>query len=264
MQVASPPFEPHRHHPAYVMNSLHRDHQPIYQSAAQPTPSSASNSRKRKRIPQLPPVRYHTEREYDGRGELREILVIEDTPPPQLLATPVPSGTGLTPSISTIFSSSSAAGVRTRAQAAAAASQNDSLPPIQPPASSVNGAAPPAKRRKKETFADDTVGAGSSRHVNGNGAGPSSSSAYARKAIASRAYENTKQTAPGASAAASWAGQGSGGTESVRESQVSQASTQAQPVPSPVYDDKDGYYIITPNDMIGNPPRCEFQKFIRQ
>ncbi|KAG8864921.1 dual specificity protein kinase kns1 [Tulasnella sp. 330] len=277
-EVAPPPIH---HHPqyAYAMNPIQqREHnQPIYQSA-QPTPSLSqsqqSSTRKRKRAVPPPSVQYHTEKHYDDLGELREFLVIEDTPPPGGLAvTPAAhhstSTTGLTPSISTTFTSSG--GVRTRAQAAAAATQNESVPPSssQHALSLTNGGAPPAKRRKKETFADDTPVAGPSRqhqhhlngNANGNGAGPSG--AYARKAIASRAYENNKHTGPGGSAV-SWVGQGSGGTESVRESQVSQASTQAQPAPSPVYDDKDGYYIINANDVIGNPPRYRIIRLLGQ
>ncbi|KAG9005808.1 dual specificity protein kinase kns1 [Tulasnella sp. JGI-2019a] len=270
MQVAPPPIQHHSQYP-YAMNPMQQRDQPVYQSTVRPTPSalSQSSTRKRKRVVPQPSVQYHTEKHYDDLGELREFLVIEDTPPPGG-ATPAghhsTSATGLTPSISAAFSSSG--GVRTRAQAAAAATQNDSVPPLslQHASSSINGA-PPAKRRKKETFADDTPVAGPSRpqqhHVNGNGNGAGPSGAYARKAIASRAYENNKHTGPGGSAV-SWVGQGSGGTESVRESQVSQASTQAQPAPSPVYDDKDGYYIINANDVIGNPPRYRIIRLLGQ
>ncbi|KAG8896229.1 dual specificity protein kinase kns1 [Tulasnella sp. 403] len=230
------------------MNSLQQR-----QSTAQSTQNSSTtqSSRKRKRPPQ-PHVSYRSEYQSDQLGHLREYIVIEDTPPPDLPPShPLPPG--LAPSVSSVLTNG---GVRTRAQAAAAASVANSLPP--PSASSSAAAiAPPPKRRKKETFADSTPGA--TPQANGNGIAGPSSGAYARKAIAGRAYETHKQLP----AVSNWAHQGSGGTESVRASQASQASTQLQPA-SPVYDDKEGYYIINDNDVIGNPPRYRIIRLLGQ
>lgn len=234
------------------MSSIH-----TRQSTAQSIPNPSSTSRKRKR-PAQPQVSYRSEYQSDQAGQIREYIVIEDTPEPDGQVPPplhnLPPG--LAPTVSSVFTNG---GVRTRAQAAAAASIQSSIPPPSSAASSV--VPPPPKRRRKETFADSTPGTTTPvaprppQQLAANGSAPGPSGAYARKAIASRGYDAQKQLVHAGST--NWGqGGGSGGTESVRASLVSRASTQLQQPATPVYDDKEGYYIITPGDLIGN--RCEY------
>ncbi|KAG8993527.1 dual specificity protein kinase kns1 [Tulasnella sp. 427] len=247
MQVA-PPLPPmHHSHSFSSMSSIH-----TRQSTAQSIPNPPSTSRKRKR-PAQPQVSYRSEYQSDQAGQIREYIVIEDTPEPDGQA-PLPHHNlppGLAPTVSSVFTNG---GVRTRAQAAAAASSfQSSIPPPSSVASSV--LAPPHKRRRKETFADSTPGTATPvaprppQQLAANGTAPGPAGAYARKAIASRGYDTQKQLVHAGSNTTWGQGGGSGGTESVRASLVSRASTQLQ---QPVYDDKEGYYIINPGDLIGN------------
>ncbi|KAG8928430.1 dual specificity protein kinase kns1 [Tulasnella sp. 417] len=248
MQVAPPLSTIHQSHSFSSMSSIH-----TRQSTAQSIPNAQSTSRKRKR-PAQPQVSYRSEYQSDSAGQIREYIVIEDSPEPDGQVPPplhnLPPG--LAPTVSSVFTNG---GVRTRAQAAAAASIQSSIPP---PSSAASSAVPPPnKRRRKETFADSTPGTTTPvaprppqpLAANGSASGPSG--AYARKAIASRGYDAQKQLVHAGST--TWGqGGGSGGTESVRASLVSRASTQLQQPTTPVYDDKEGYYIITPGDLIGN------------
>lgn len=176
--------------------------------APQPPPAA---TRKRKRP--APNVAFHSVMEDDGRGHQREVVVIEDTPPPAAPTnvpspahTPIIAPFPTQPAYATRYAlahqyppppSSHASSTslapsappmplpprRTRAQAAAES------------AASTSGSrqlAPPApKRRKKET--ETPVGSvyesSLAPSVSISTAGPSSA-AYARKAIASKAYQN--------------------------------------------------------------------------
>jgi hypothetical protein len=114
--------------------------------AAMPTPP-APTARKRKRATNYS-VAYSEIKEFDAAGQARDVIVIEDTPPP---ATASPATSRASKAFSTSYQPTSLAGpVRTRARAAREAqamSANSSSSTIIAP--------PPLKKRKRET---DTVG----------------------------------------------------------------------------------------------------------
>ncbi|QRV89776.1 kinase domain protein [Ceratobasidium sp. AG-Ba] len=239
-----------------------------------PAPAPAQTTRKRKRAV-APNVAFHSVLEDDGRGHQREVVVIEDTPPPTqpVAAAPSPAHTPLIapfpaqpayltryaashqvsyppPPPSSHASSTSLAPSappmplpprRTRAQAAAASAAS----------SGSNQLAPPPKRRKKETQTETPTGSVYESSLAPSvsaipNAGPSSA-AYARKAIASKAYQNGFSA--GTATIKQWpvASIPPASTESVRESYSSQISTRPQ---STVCDDKEGHYIIKQDDII--------------
>ncbi|KAK7044225.1 serine threonine protein kinase CMGC group [Paramarasmius palmivorus] len=103
-----------------------------------PTPPVAA-TRKRKRAPQYT-VSYSEVQEVDSEGRLRDVIVIEDTPPPNTMSPATTIGGGHSvpyqPPVSTVS-------VRTRARAAAEAQA------MQSSSSSII-AAPPPKKRKRE------------------------------------------------------------------------------------------------------------------
>ncbi|KAG8925709.1 dual specificity protein kinase kns1 [Tulasnella sp. 419] len=264
MQAIHPPPVPPSNTIGYqYMTNHHHQHreQPSlshsHSQSAQPTPSamptmaSGSTTRKRKRAQQPQPlVHYRSEQHVDHMGRIREVIVIEDTPPPGQLQPPShPLPPGLATPVSSVYSN----GVRTRAQAAAAATAHQ-------PESSVTGSVPiippPNKRRKKEVFAEDTASTTT--------AGPSAATIRKQPvATATRTYNQQPIQQQQLLQQAAWGTQGSAGsggvgTESVRASQVSQASAQPQ---QPVCDDKEGYYIINKDDLIGTPGRY---RIIRQ
>ncbi|KZV84652.1 kinase-like protein [Exidia glandulosa HHB12029] len=151
-------------------------------------------------------------------GKLRDIIVIEDTPPPATTGTPSTvngGGGGGGPGQQTGY----VPPIRTRAQAAAAAALNSAQPP-------------PAKKRKREP-ADD--------------AGPSSA---------------LKKPVVGNGLVKHWATDSVAATEDVRvdchvppdsSSSLTQHPQSASSVAvkgPPPYDDKEGHYIVTPDDLI--------------
>ena len=249
MQVAPRPHPPHHSYSqAYPMDHL----QPSspQQSHHQSQSSQVATHRKRKRQGlNGSQVTYRSEYESDRFGEMREYIVIEDTPPPDLPGLNLPPGLAPTPSQASSVATSVKPKTRLQAQIAAAASGSQPLGPASSAESSGTFNAPPSKRRKRDTVDDTTPVA-----HNGAVAGPSTG-AHARKAMAGRAYES-QQLKPYPSGS-NWMNAGSGGgTESVRASQVSVASTQIQTPVTPSYDDKDGYYIITPGDLVKD--RCAY------
>lgn len=244
-------------------------------------PPPAPTTRKRKR-PVAANVAFHSVLEDDGRGHQREVVVIEDTPPPTHHALPPAPSPVHTPLIapfptqpayltryaashqvsyppappSSHASSTSLAPSappmplpprRTRAQAQAAAASAAS-------SSTSNQLAPPApKRRKKETQTQTQTPVGSvyesslAPSVSALPSAGPSSAAYARKAIASKAYQNGFSA--GTATIKQWpvAQLPSASADSVRESYSSQISTRPQ---STVCDDKEGHYIIKQDDII--------------
>ncbi|KAJ1307557.1 hypothetical protein OPQ81_001654 [Rhizoctonia solani] len=242
-------------------------------------PASASQSTTRKRKRPAPNVAFHSVIEDDGRGHQREVVIIEDTPPPT--APPnVPSPTN-TPVIAPFPTHQPAYATRyalahsyvppppsshasptslapsippvplpprrtTRAQAQAAANSaasSSTVPQLNPPASK--------RRRKENTTTTTQTGSTYESSITPSvteiqSAGPSAA-AYARKAIASKAYANG--FAAGTTSIKQWpvAQIPSASADSVRESYSSQVSTRPQ---STVCDDKEGHYIIKQDDII--------------
>ncbi|KAF8666655.1 dolichol kinase [Rhizoctonia solani] len=234
-----------------------------------PAPAPQAATRKRKRP--APNVAFHSVIEDDGRGHQREVVVIEDTPPPAAPAhVPSPSSTAATaqyghqsayatryalahsyvpPPPSSHVSSTSLAPSpmplpprRTRAQvAAASAASSSAIPQLNPPAT---------KRRRKDNTA--TTPAGSlyetslAPSVSALPTTGPSSAAFARKALASKAYQNGFNA--GTTSIKQWPTTvPSVSTESVRDSHSSQVSNRP---PSTVCDDKEGHYIIKQDDII--------------
>lgn len=112
-----------------------------------PTPpvASSSTTRKRKRNQQQYSVSYSEIQEVDHEGRLRDVIVIEDTPPPPATVSPAPTVSTATNGAYSMSHQPPLHGpIRTRARAAAEAQQ------LQSSASSSVMAAPAAKKRKRE------------------------------------------------------------------------------------------------------------------
>ncbi|KAG8733969.1 dual specificity protein kinase kns1 [Ceratobasidium sp. 423] len=221
-----------------------------------PAAGPQATSRKRKRP--APNVAFHSVLEDDGRGHQREVVVIEDTPPPTARGVPSPANTPViapfpthqpayatryalahpyvppppsSHASSTSLAPSAPPPPRTRAraaQAAASAGSSSALPQLNPPVS---------KRRRKDPATSTPAGSVFDSSLAPSlsaipSAGPSSA-AYARKAIASKAYRDGFNA----------------GTTSIKQwpSHSSQASARPQ---STVCDDKEGHYIIKQDDII--------------
>ena len=195
-------------------------------SNALPTPPVAS--RKRKRAHQYT-VSYSEVQEVDREGITREVIVIEDTPPPST-ASPATSRTHAysTSYQPPVFS----APVRTRARAAAEAQGNTS-------ASTSTAIFPPPPKKRRRDAVDETPRSAKKLITNGI---PTSAS---------------KQ----------WVSTNGAAAKGVRTSSLSTSSfnlfSQSRiffsPQSSndhPSCDDKEGHYIIVPDDMIAR--RCEF------
>ncbi|KDQ14812.1 hypothetical protein BOTBODRAFT_329994 [Botryobasidium botryosum FD-172 SS1] len=229
--------------------------------------------RKRKRIA-VPHVSYHTENHVDqSTGSVREVIVLEDTPPPSHLPPPhhqhLASSSSshihhYTPTSSLGPSSTYSNGVRTRAQAAAAMATT-TAPSVPSMLSTSVGSvdsysAPSVKRRRRDDAPSAPSGSGATARQAAAGGG-----ALARKAMAGRAYD---QHVTKASYNAGW---GSGShlqtTESARATSVQSVRQSHPQQQQPVIqgcDDKEGHYIINPNDMLGSPPRYRIIRLLGQ
>ncbi|THG95235.1 hypothetical protein EW026_g6381 [Hermanssonia centrifuga] len=190
VQHFAPPLLSQYTHPA-----LHRA--PNSNNSAMPTPPVPTRKRKR---PHQYTVSYSEVQEVDNAGRLREVIVIEDTPPPSTVS-PATTHTHL-------YSASYqppvySAPIRTRARAAAEA---------QALSASTSSAIPPAKKRRRDAI--DIVGT------------------VAKKQAANGHLQNIAGTTN-----KSWAS-GSG---------VATDDASKGTVPC---DDKEGHYIIVPDDMI--------------
>ncbi|KAG8746604.1 hypothetical protein FRC12_014249, partial [Ceratobasidium sp. 428] len=203
--------------PAMAYRPSYTHSQMLPPAPAPPPVTQATRKRKRAVVPN---VAFHSVIEDDGRGHQREVVVIEDTPPPAQPAAPAAPSPAHTPLIapyppqpayltryaashqvsypppppSSHASSTSLAPSappmplpprRTRAQAAAASAASSSSIQLAPPAS---------KRRKKETQTETPTASvyesSLAPSVSAIPSGGPSSAAYARKAIASKAYQN--------------------------------------------------------------------------
>jgi dual-specificity kinase len=196
-------------------------------SNALPTPPLAS--RKRKRAHQYA-VSYSEVQEVDREGVTRDVIVIDDTPPPST-ASPATSRTHA-------FSASYqppvfAAPVRTRARAAAEAQGNLSA------STSTAILPPPPKKRKREAL-DETPR--SARKPITNGVPPSATS---------------KQWASTNGAVLKDVSSCSASTSSFHLFSPARIFTSQSSTEHPSCDDKEGHYIIIPDDMIAR--RCTFR-----
>ncbi|KAG8724118.1 dual specificity protein kinase kns1 [Ceratobasidium sp. 395] len=264
--------------PAMVSYRSSYTHSQMLPSAPAPLPATQA-TRKRKR-PVVPNVTFHSVIEGDGHGHQREVVVIEDTPPPTQPTAPAAPSPAHTPPIapyppqpayltryaashqvsypppppSSHASSTSLAPsappmplppCSTRAQAAAASAASSSSNQLAPPAS---------KRRKKETQTETpTASVYESSLAPSVSAIPSGGplfAAYARKAIASKAYQNGFSA--GTATIKQWP------VASIPSASADSISTRPQ---STVCDDKEGYYIIKQDDIING--RCEFHRVVR-
>lgn len=142
--------------PQYTLASLNR--LPNGNLNAMPTPPVTTRKRKR---PQQFSVSYSEVQEVDSAGRLREVIVIDDTPPPSTIS-PATTHTQL-------YSASYqppvySAPIRTRARAAAEAQA------LSASTSSATIMLPVAKKRKRE-YGDDTgVAPKKTQTLNGAGA----------------------------------------------------------------------------------------------
>lgn len=124
--------------PAMPPMLYHHSAAGTHPQAALPTPPVAT--RKRKRAHQYT-VSYSEVQEVDSDGRLREVIVIEDTPPPPTTMSPSVTNNAFSASYQPPLYS---APIRTRARAAAEAQA------LSATASSSAVVAPPAKKRKRE------------------------------------------------------------------------------------------------------------------
>jgi hypothetical protein len=128
--------------------------------AAMPTPPTQP-ARKRKRAANAITVSYSEIKEYDASGASRDVIVIDDTPPPAT-ASPASTTNGgrgrgtatrASKQFSTSYQPTSLAGpVRTRARAALEAQASASSS-----SSTVHAAAPPPPKKRKRELADEAV-----------------------------------------------------------------------------------------------------------
>ncbi|KAE9408370.1 kinase-like protein [Gymnopus androsaceus JB14] len=163
-----------------------------------PTPPVAS--RKRKRAHQYT-VSYSEVQETDSDGRVRDVIVIEDTPPPTMSPATTHGGGYSAPYQPPVFSMP----IRTRARAAAEAQAISA-------SSSASGLAPPPKKRKRD-HPDDV------RVPPAKKAAPSTQN--------SLAIAQTK----------SWGSRSAAATDDTSKGPVA-------------CDDKEGHYIIVPDDII--------------
>ncbi|KAL0954621.1 hypothetical protein HGRIS_003579 [Hohenbuehelia grisea] len=187
--------------PQYSRQSFNH-HPQANQPGPSVLPTPPAQGRKRKR-PQQYTISYSEVQEVDENGKLRDVIVIEDTPPPPTTISPATTHNGAY-SLSyqpPILS----APVRTRARAAAEAQALS--------ASSSQVVAPALKKRKREV---DEVRA----------------PALKKSAVGSQQSNALPQTA-------SWSSRSAAATD----------DTSKGP---PSCDDKEGHYIIVPDDMIYN------------
>lgn len=188
-------------------------------SNAMPTPPVPTRKRKR---PHQYSVSYSEVQEVDTSGRLREVIVIEDTPPPPSTVSPATTHNHL-------YSASYqppvySAPVRTRARAAAEAQ-------VLSTSSSSAVAPPPPKKRKRDPV--DVAGTVAKRSA-ANGHPPNISSS--NKSWASGSGITVDDVRPCLRYCAS---------RGVSCTRFEQASNGSEPC-----DDKEGHYIIRPNDMI--------------
>ncbi|KAL5485801.1 LKH1 [Sanghuangporus weigelae] len=196
---------PHYLHPRPPITSL-VTRTAINNAVPLPMPSQPI-PRKRKR-PTHYSVSYSEVQEIDDEGRLREVIVIEDTPPPQTPISDPPSASRSVGGNSvSIQPPQYGVPVRTRARAAEEAQT------LSFNASSGTGVAAPAlKKRRREPELSKVIQAKKAL----------SNAKYAQNAVANgRAWANGN---------------------AVDNTQVARAP--------PSYDDKEGYYIVVPDDMI--------------
>lgn len=190
-----------------------------------PTPPVAT--RKRKRAHQYT-VSYSEVQEVDSDGRLREVIVIEDTPPPPTMS-PATTHTGA-------FSASYqppiySAPIRTRARAAAEAQAMSSTS-----ASAI--VAPAQKKRKREHPEEVRAPAAKKLALNGHQAHLSAQT----KSWESKSGAATDDVCTGSSRC----------PRLRTKTPPSDSQTSKGPVSC---DDKEGHYIIVPDDLIYN--RCK-------
>jgi dual-specificity kinase len=187
-------------------------------------PTPPVSTRKRKRAHQYT-VSYSEVQELDSDGKLREVIVIEDTPPPPTISPATTYHNGCSVAYQPPVYS---APIRTRARAAAEAqalSASTSLAAL---------VVPTTKKRKKD-FGDEPC-----------------SAATKKKDLQPSYILPTSKSCPSSSAAA---------TEDVCVAlpsmiiPVADSLLQASKGPVPC-DDKEGHYIIVPDDVIHN--HCAF------
>jgi dual-specificity kinase len=195
-----------------------------------PTPSVATRKRKR---PYQYTVSYSEVQEVDNEGRLREVIVIEDTPPPLTISPATTNHNGYSASYQPPIYS---APIRTRARAAAEAQ-----------ALSASGSAaivgPVAKRRRKD-LADEEL------------------TTTTKKLIKAPHPSSTLPTTK------SWASGSGAAVDNVRvlplrdyvqHLTIPCKQTSKGPVP---WDDKEGHYIVVPDDIIhGHCKYCNVTVF---
>jgi dual-specificity kinase len=182
------------HYPRQSLNGIVNNH------AVPPTPPVSTRKRKR---PHQFTVSYSEVQEVDSEGKLREVIVIDDTPPPPTISPATTYTNGYSASYQPPQYS---APIRTRARAAAEAQA------LSASSSSAAITAPAPKKRKREP-ADDPRATLTKKTISGT---------HQQQVLAT-----TKSWASGSGAATDDASKG--------------------PVPC---DDKEGHYIIVPDDLI--------------
>lgn len=212
-----PPLHDQYHPPSLI--------QPRSNPTMMPTPPVLS--RKRKRAHQYT-VSYSEVQEVDNEGRVREVIVIEDTPPPSTIS---PATTHTNAYSASYQPPPYSAPIRTRARAAAEAQA------LSASSSSAILVAPAPKKRKRDQPDDP------------------------RGTIVKKLAAGLQQQ-PAAPSSKSWASGSGPATTDVRTFFLAiilvsnRASFHHQPSNAVVpCDDKEGHYIIVPDDIIYN--RCK-------
>ena len=154
MQTAIQPLAPPHYTPQQSHRPQYHPHKPITSTMTRPPATAGATlplplptppvARKRKRPPQYS-VSYSEVQEVDTNGKLREVIVIEDTPPPPATISPaVSSSTGVGGYSASMQPPIFGALVRTRAQRAAEAQA------LGTSTSSSGLSGPVLKKRKRE------------------------------------------------------------------------------------------------------------------
>jgi dual-specificity kinase len=193
-----------------------------------PTPPVATRKRKR---PHQYTVSYSEVQEVDSEGKLREVIVIDDTPPPPTISPATTYTNGFSASYQPPQYS---APIRTRARAAAEAQA------LSASTSSV-AIIPPAPKKRKRDPVDDP-----------------------RATVTKKTVTTGQQQQP-VTTTKSWASGSGAATDDVCISDFSRGLNpnvanfrllQASKGPVPC-DDKEGHYIIVPDDLIAR--RCAYK-----
>ena len=217
------------HHMPHILNQYPRQalNHPVTNGTHIPVPPTPPVATRKRKRPHQYTVSYSEVQEVDRDGKLREVIVIDDTPPPPT-ASPTTTMNGYSASYQPPQYS---APIRTRARAAAEAQA------LSASTSSAAAVPPPPKKRRRDP-ADDLRGTVTKKTISG---------------IQQQPVTTTKSWASGSAAATDDVRIFVFGYHSLADAHVWTNQSSKAPIPC---DDKEGHYIIVPDDLIAR--RCMY------